>query len=520
MKARALLIAVVCALLPAIASPQALTSLSSLRVGYNTRKNSAQPQGELKAQIDALDKEIAEANRLGKTGELRRLFAKGNVLLAGRPWTDAADYANSLVIRTDRVVVDSSKPYAVRLEQIYSPAIQLRAAAERACRIAGCVRRAAAGAGAAAAAAAGRQGSRRRSTASVAISATRRSPFDLDLQGVADGTYQLAIDVSDETRALGTATLLVSVRKGLDDLVARLEADAKKAPAALRDDILYPVDRMRNVNRGRLDAAHLRSRPGFPGRPKRSPRRREPARIRSRARPATSSAISCSTRRRDHAVSDVRADDLQLVANVPAHRRAARPGRHRGFVLQRLQRRAAPLAEQHGYIVAAPLGFRVDGSYGWGLGNPPADPATRRVQDISEKDVMQVLQLVRQQYQHRRQPDLSDGSLDGRHRHVEDRAEVPGYLGGDRHRSPARARPPRSSASSTSPSSSSMATRMPRSASRARARWSRKPKELGIEDKYIEVPGGSHGGVVAPNLAAMFEFFNAHKKSAKATSQQ
>ncbi len=57
-----------------------------------------------------------------------------------------------------------------------------------------------------------------------------------------------------------------------------------------------------------------------------------------------------------------------------------------------------PLAEQHGYIVAGALGYRVDGSYGWGLGNPPADPATRRVQEQSERDVMQVLQLVRQQY--------------------------------------------------------------------------------------------------------------------------
>ena len=44
-------------------------------------------------------------------------------------------------------------------------------------------------------------------------------------------------------------------------------------------------------------------------------------------------------------------------------------------------------------------------------------------------------------------------------------------------------------------------------------------KELGIDVKYIEVPGGSHGGVVAPNLGAMFEFFNAHKRGARSTSQ-
>ena len=36
-------------------------------------------------------------------------------------------------------------------------------------------------------------------------------------------------------------------------MVARLDADAKKAPENLRAEILFPVDRMRNVNRGRLE---------------------------------------------------------------------------------------------------------------------------------------------------------------------------------------------------------------------------------------------------------------------------
>lgn len=47
-----------------------------------------------------------------------------------------------------------------------------------------------------------------------------------------------------------------------------------------------------------------------------------------------------------------------------------------------------------------------------------------------------------------------------------------------------------------------------------------KMRELGIEVKYIEVPGGSHSGVVAPNLAAVAEFFNAHRRAARPTSQQ
>src|SRR5438270_5268806 len=108
-----------CVLVPVAASAQALTSIASVRVGYTTRKNTVKPQGDLKTQIDALDAQIAEAPRLGRTGELRRLFAKGLSLLNNRPWTDAVEYSHSIVLRTDRVVVDSSKPYSVRLEQIF-----------------------------------------------------------------------------------------------------------------------------------------------------------------------------------------------------------------------------------------------------------------------------------------------------------------------------------------------------------------------------------------------------------------
>ena len=91
MKFRTLVLVALCTILPATAFPQALTSLASVRVGYTTRKNTVKPQGELKAQIDALDQQIAEATRLGKTGELRRLFAKGIVLLSGRAWTSGLD---------------------------------------------------------------------------------------------------------------------------------------------------------------------------------------------------------------------------------------------------------------------------------------------------------------------------------------------------------------------------------------------------------------------------------------------
>jgi predicted peptidase len=37
-------------------------------------------------------------------------------------------------------------------------------------------------------------------------------------------------------------------------------------------------------------------------------------------------------------------------------------------------------------------------------------------------------------------------------------------------------------------------------------------KRLGVDHVYIEVPGGNHLNVVTPNLAAMFDFFDKHKR--------
>ena len=69
---RLLLVAIICAVVPATAWSQAQTSLSSLRVRYNTRKATVQPAGALKVEIDAIDRELAEVSRLGRTGDMRR----------------------------------------------------------------------------------------------------------------------------------------------------------------------------------------------------------------------------------------------------------------------------------------------------------------------------------------------------------------------------------------------------------------------------------------------------------------
>ena len=45
-------------------------------------------------------------------------------------------------------------------------------------------------------------------------------------------------------------------------------------------------------------------------------------------------------------------------------------------------------------------------------------------------------------------------------------------------------------------------------------------KKLGGEVVYVEVAGGSHTSVAAPNYPAMFDFFAAHRKTASTTPPQ
>ena len=53
---------------------QALPNITSLGVRYNTVKNAAHAQGELKTQLDEIDRAIAEARRITSRGALARQY--------------------------------------------------------------------------------------------------------------------------------------------------------------------------------------------------------------------------------------------------------------------------------------------------------------------------------------------------------------------------------------------------------------------------------------------------------------
>jgi dienelactone hydrolase len=493
------------------ARSQSLPNMALARLGYTVKKRTVNAQGELKDKIDAVDRELAEATRLGKNGEVRRLLAKGMALLNGTAWTDVLDFSNSLVLRSDHVFVDTSKPYTVRLEQIYSPSIELHNVTARVS-----LRKAAApGGGLAGGPPPAAEVVKDLGTFDEVGRDLRESPYlmELDLSAVADGAYQVHVEVLDGDRALGSANLRMVALKGLDGALSRIESGASGITEAFRADVLYPLDYIRNVNLGRVDL-----RPGG-----QFDLAKELAGAEQTMATAKSGKDPFAGRTGDFKRHYLLADAKEIMPYrmyVPATYNGSRAfplvvalhglGGTEDSMFG-ANYKAIAQAEQRGYIVVAPMGYRVDGFYGYSA----AGGANRRAQ-LSEQDVMEVLQRVRKQYK------IDDNRIYlmghsmggigtwalgakypaiwavlapisglGNPGTVETMKHIPEVVvHGD--------------ADNVVPVNSSrvMVAAM---------------KKLGVDVKYIEVPGGSHTDVPGPNMAAIFDFFDAHRKDAGST---
>jgi predicted peptidase len=175
------------------------------------------------------------------------------------------------------------------------------------------------------------------------------------------------------------------------------------------------------------------------------------------------------------------------------------------------------LAEQHGLLMAAPLGFRVDGFYGSRIVTG-LDPSAARRTELSEQDVMNVLARMRAEYNvdpdriylighsmgaigtwalGAKYPDvwaaLGPFSGVGTPASVRSMQHIPQIVvHGD------------ADATVNVSGSRTMVAEM---------------KKLGVDVTYIEVPGGSHIDVVVPNLPSVFEFIASKRRAPRSTQQ-
>jgi predicted esterase len=493
---------------PAQAWAQALPNLSLLRVRYSTAKANAKPAGDLKAQIDAIDTELAEATRLGRTGDVRRLIARGLTILGGRAWTPEQEYRHSLVLRADRVFADTARPFTVRLEQIYAPDIELASAPSAVVSLRPLL---AQPAGAA-------------ETSTLASLADiprdlRESPLvvDLDVSRAADGPHELAVDVSEGGRAIGRVTLRVAVQRGLDARAAALDAAAVKAPAPVVADLRYPLDFMRKVNRGLVEMGTFDL-------------GRELTAAETVAKAAAGGRDPFVGRTGDferHYLLAGAGEIMPYRVYVPTTYKAGTPaalvialhglGASEDSFFDSYQRVTPKLAEQHGFLLAAPLGFRVDGFYGSRM-MAGADPAAARRSEYSEQDVLEVLKRMRAEYAVDSDRIFLIGHSMG---------AIGTWALGAKYPEVWAALAPFSGAGA--PATVARMKHIPQivvhgdNDATVNVNGSRtmvaEMKKLGVDVTYIEVPGGNHTDVVVPNLPTVFEFLATKRRAPVATQQ-
>ncbi|HYV36421.1 MAG TPA: GDSL-type esterase/lipase family protein [Gemmataceae bacterium] len=175
------------------------------------------------------------------------------------------------------------------------------------------------------------------------------------------------------------------------------------------------------------------------------------------------------------------------------------------------------LAEKHGYILAAPMGYNPVGWYG---AKPvlkiKADP--ENLGELSEKDVMNVLALARKEF------NVDDNRIylmghsmgGGGTWHLG--IKYPDIWAGLAPIAPATAMDPAELKKITHIPvmlvQGDKDTLVPPAPARL---WAAKMKELKMTSEYIEVAGGDHMNVATTELPKIFEFFNKHQKPAKTT---
>jgi predicted peptidase len=186
-----------------------------------------------------------------------------------------------------------------------------------------------------------------------------------------------------------------------------------------------------------------------------------------------------------------------------------------------LRGNALDLAEQGGYIIVGPMGYNPRGWYGIssggrgrsGRGTDPNDPPNLR--ELSEKDVMNVLDIIRREFSvDERRTYLMGHSMGGAGTF---------YLGVKYASNWAAIAAIAPAAFSLQPSSLSAIREMPVIVIQGDAdtavpventrRWIDTIKELGMTHKYVEIPGGDHGSVISTGMPEIFAFFSEHTKA-------
>ncbi|MFL6216203.1 MAG: prolyl oligopeptidase family serine peptidase [Blastocatellia bacterium] len=477
-----------------------------LSVGFNSLKNTLKAENKLSgdklAEVEQLGLLAQQANAASKYGDALKHMYHGIALMRGQAWTPERALAAALTLKVDRAMLEPGEPFIVRVGQLYAlderPAGKLNGSFAL-LRMKGDERL------------------KEWNTIEGVAADFAAQPFEAKILApdAEAGNYRLVLKLQAAGGEPMTKTITVHIERGLAGQAAALKTRAVKIeqsltakkqsalvaalPSARYSLALYDLANTGEISLERLDF------------------QKEFSEAASMLEALEAGRDPFAARR-----GDFRKAYLSQADNSYQPYRVFVPSSYDGT-------RSFPLvialhgmggdensyfdyyanglfkteAERHGYIVACPKGRK---------------PASMYIGD-AERDVLDVMTEMMRAY--RIDPDRvyltghsmgGYGTLSVAMNHPELFAAIAPVAGGV-----------------MSPASLSKIARVPqllvhgdadRTVPVERSRMIVEAgKKLGAEVKYIEVPGGDHGDVVAPHFKDVFDWFDAHKrKSAEAAA--
>ena len=387
-------------------TPAQQPDLPTLSAAVRALRRTSTASDDAKTKADQL---LAEAQAGSQNGEARRRIAHAYSLLKGQAWDERQEYAWSLALRPDAVIADPDLPFIVRLTQTYPAAWNGTGALK-------------------ARLSATPENSKEEVRLGVFDLPARdliEQPFGLDaaLEGKSDGGYLLDVELMDGGVVIASVMAPFQIVRGIATERANVEKRLARIPGheGAKATIRYPYVIAETVNSGRRQFTIADF--GSPFQP-------QPIYDFAKGMQTSATLLKSLESGKDPLVrakgDQVRhywfEDAREMMAyhlytptkwdgksKLPMVLVLHGNSRDQDYYFDRDGHILARLAEQHGYLVVCPMGFRPNA--GWGSSSLSArapaaglraglapDPVRLKQGELSEKDALNVLDLVIKEY--------------------------------------------------------------------------------------------------------------------------
>ena len=372
------------------------------------------------AQAEKLIAESATLQAAGRTGEARHRLVNAWAMLSGRGWDQKEEFVWSLALRPDRIVADSSLPLTAKLTQIYPAGYKTKAGLKLRATLAE--------------SAPDGKVVKELGVFDVASRDLIDQPFgfEADVDGLADGQYRLVAELLEGSASLARMEQSLHLVAGIESQRSSVEKRLAHIQGhdSAKASVRYPFDvaRMVNTGRRRLGSADFGIRQDGTQKFDFSQEFHDSAAILKSLEAGKDPVLRAKGDRERRYWFAEAGEVMPYRVYTPTKWDGKSKlkmlfvlhgnSRDHDFYFDRDDGILGKLAEQYGWLVVCPMGYRPNAGYNAGAlrtipgaGTPPAqqggggrggrggfDPSRQRETELSEKDAMNVLDLVQKEY--------------------------------------------------------------------------------------------------------------------------